>query len=88
MLCRVGNNLKPRLVSCCPVLLLYCDVFTLAWPVTVSLGAHAAQEPGLDISAPGSRQGNRPLIGQTGTQRASHWHHSITQQVYGLKGLS
>ena len=52
-----------------PSLLLYCDVFTLAWPVTVSLGAHAAQEPGLDISAPGSRQGTQ----------ASYWSDRHTQ---------
>ena len=49
MLWRVGNNLKPRLVSCCPVLLLYCDVFMLAEVVTFSLWAHAGQEPSPDI---------------------------------------
>ena len=49
--------------------------------MTVSLGAHAAQEPGLDISAPGSSQRYRHLIGHTGTQRATHGHYSISLKV-------
>ena len=36
--------------------------------MTVSLGAHAAQEPGLDTSAPGSSQGTGILL-VTKTQR-------------------
>ena len=59
-----------------PSLLLYCDVCPLARPVTVSLGAHAGQEP-VWIS-------RAPEISQEYSITASYWPLGHTELLIGI----